>query len=62
MDLIAAFLIALVPLTGAGMEHRNHYVPEDSPSFDCRIDGNQWCGKEAPLPDGSQAAEGYYGR
>lgn len=47
-----------VPDTGANLSHRRTAVIEDSPEFDCRIDGNQICG-----PGNDQhVPAGYYGR
>ncbi|WP_305781411.1 hypothetical protein [Nocardia nova] len=43
---------AIVPLP-----HRVDNVPEDSPEFDCRIDGNQICGPDNDLG----VAPGYWG-
>jgi hypothetical protein len=59
--LIFAGLITLspiAPLHGGGMPHNPIQVEEDSPYFDCRVDGNQVCGPENPWG----FAPGYYGQ
>lgn len=37
--------LILVP-KGAELHHTWHYIEEDDPAWDCRVDGNRTCGTE----------------